>query len=129
MYKGFWATFWRDVPGWGVYFYAYEGLKVLVSKNLKPEQRKKHDVLIRLMSGGLAGQLSWIVTYPFDVIKTRMMCDNSPNTPTLRKNFVLAYKENGLRYFFKGLAPTLLRSFPSNAVVLCVFDLISEYFD
>ena len=29
MYKGFWATFWRDVPGWGVYFYAYEGLKVL----------------------------------------------------------------------------------------------------
>ena len=84
MYKGFWATFWRDVPGWGVYFYAYEALKVLCSRTMSAEYRKKHDVFIRLMAGGLAGQLSWIVSFPFDVIKTRMMCDNSPNPPSLR---------------------------------------------
>ena len=33
--KGFWPTFYRDVPGWAVYFYAYEGLKTLF-KHLSP---------------------------------------------------------------------------------------------
>ena len=28
MYRGFWAAAWRDVPGWAVYFYAFEFLKL-----------------------------------------------------------------------------------------------------
>lgn len=28
LYTGFWASAWRDVPGWAVYFAAYEWLKV-----------------------------------------------------------------------------------------------------
>ncbi len=70
LFKGFWATFFRDVPGWGVYFYAYEGLKALCTNYMKPDSRRKHDLAIRLTSGGIAGQLSWIVSFPFDVIKT-----------------------------------------------------------
>ena len=27
IYRGFWATFWRDVPNWGVYFMCFEKLK------------------------------------------------------------------------------------------------------
>jgi hypothetical protein len=27
LFRGFWATFWRDVPTWGVYFYVYELIK------------------------------------------------------------------------------------------------------
>merc|ERR1719480_133897 len=27
IYKGFWATMWRDVPSWAVYFWAYEHYK------------------------------------------------------------------------------------------------------
>jgi hypothetical protein len=23
LYRGFWATFWRDVPNWGLYFFAF----------------------------------------------------------------------------------------------------------
>ena len=32
LFKGFWATAWRDVPGWAMYFYSYEGLKNLLLK-------------------------------------------------------------------------------------------------
>ena len=28
LYRGFWATFWRDVPSWGVFFYVFEKLKL-----------------------------------------------------------------------------------------------------
>jgi len=27
LYRGFWAFAWRDVPGWAVYFSAYQWLK------------------------------------------------------------------------------------------------------
>lgn len=27
LYKGFWATFWRDVPSWGIFFYVFEVFK------------------------------------------------------------------------------------------------------
>jgi hypothetical protein len=70
LFKGFWATFFRDVPGWAVYFYAYEALKAVARKYMRPESRQRHDLAIRLTAGGIAGQLSWIVSFPFDVIKT-----------------------------------------------------------
>ena len=27
LYRGFWATFWRDVPNWGVYFLVFRWLE------------------------------------------------------------------------------------------------------
>jgi len=27
LYRGFWPLFWRDVPAWAVYFWAYELFK------------------------------------------------------------------------------------------------------
>lgn len=27
LYRGFWASAWRDIPGWAVYFWVYEVLK------------------------------------------------------------------------------------------------------
>lgn len=29
-YKGVWPMFWRDVPGWAIYFWAYEYCKSLL---------------------------------------------------------------------------------------------------
>lgn len=29
MFRGFWITFWRDLPSWAAYFWAYELLKDL----------------------------------------------------------------------------------------------------
>ena len=40
----------------------------------------------------------------------------------MSKIFIEKYKEKGWKYFYKGLAPTLLRAFPTNAVILAVFD-------
>ena len=33
LFKGFWATACRDVPGWAVYFYVYEGLKSMIFRS------------------------------------------------------------------------------------------------
>lgn len=32
LYRGFWASAWRDIPGWAVYFSAYSSMKTIGSK-------------------------------------------------------------------------------------------------
>lgn len=67
LYRGFWATFWRDVPGLGFYFYIYEYLKL--SARLK-FNTSENDFLTKLLCGGLGGTLTWILSFPLDVVKT-----------------------------------------------------------
>lgn len=61
------------MPSWAAYFYLYEAFKELYSKiNTKgtDKQRQRREFFGKLMSGGLAGVGSWLVSYPFDIIKT-----------------------------------------------------------
>ena len=135
-YKGFWSTFWRDVPGWGVYFYSYEGLKELFKRAIlrlgyleDSNEYKRREFLFRLMAGGFAGQLSWIISFPFDVVKTQIQCNmTGGKTPKMGKMFRELYAKHGWRHFFKGLMPTLIRAFPVNGVVLVTFNYTSERF-
>ena len=69
MYRGFWAFALRDIPGWGVYFSAFEKLK-LMSKEINDsiggsqQQKDKRMTLLTLNAGGIAGALSWLVGIP-----------------------------------------------------------------
>ena len=47
----------------------------------------------------------------------------------MKEIFMRRYREYGMKYFFKGLYPTLLRAFPVNAAVLASFDYISSYLE
>jgi solute carrier family 25 (mitochondrial carnitine/acylcarnitine transporter), member 20/29 len=78
LYKGFVPMLLRDVPGWGVYFFTYEYLKSLMrldsSEQKSIQQMSNLEILTLMWAGGVAGQMSWIVSYPWDVIKTTMQC-------------------------------------------------------
>jgi solute carrier family 25 carnitine/acylcarnitine transporter 20/29 len=80
IYRGYWPLFWRDVPAWGTYFWAYELLK----RNCVSDECNASvvHILKMMVCGGVAGQLSWIVSYPFDVIKCVIQCSDGP-VPTM----------------------------------------------
>ncbi|KAL7285390.1 hypothetical protein ACG7TL_000485 [Trametes sanguinea] len=84
--------------------------------------------MANFMSGGLASFVYWIMAIPADNIKNRMMATphNLPKpsfTATARQIFV----EGGLRGYYRGLGPTLLRAFPVNASALWeLTDLTTE---
>ena len=72
---------------------------------------------------------SWGSTFPFDVLKSRMhgnggtfLCKGAIDC------FVQNYKTSGLRGLYSGLGPTLLRAFPTNAVIFYVYTLVSGLF-
>jgi len=73
--------------------------------------------------GGVAGQLSWIASYPFDVVKTIIQCTTTKSL-TMREVFLSHYRMYGFRYFFKGMSPTLYRSFIVNSITLPLYDYL-----
>ena len=70
-YLGGVTTCLRDSVGYGFYFWSYElSKRLLLSRQADPFVAPSNvDVLV---SGGIAGVITWCSIYPLDVIKTRM---------------------------------------------------------
>ena len=80
-----------------------------------------------LVAGGGAGLLYWIGTYPTDVIKSAMQSDEvEPSRRKYRGIYDCArqlyYNEGGIKRFYSGYTPCLMRAIPANATMLFVMD-------
>lgn len=78
LYKGMCPLFMRDVPSWGVYFWSYELLKEKFA--FENQNRPNSELLVSMVCGGIAGQLSWIVSYPFDIVKSVIQTSDTKMT-------------------------------------------------
>lgn len=83
------------------------------------------------MAGGFAGTFSWMVTFPIDVVKSRLQMDgvNGPSqyrgiTDCVRQ----CYRAEGYKFFCRGLNSTLIRAFPMNAVCFLVVSTILKVY-
>ena len=77
IYRGFWPMFWRDVPAWATYFWGYDFFKSLFTR--KDEPLTLWLTVRLILCAGVAGQLSWVVSYPFDVVKCVIQCSATSN--------------------------------------------------
>lgn len=93
-------------------------------------QTKHASTFQILMAGGLAGVFSWIVTFPIDVVKTRMQIDGFNPTKQYKNSydcFTKSYNREGWRFLTKGIGSTIIRAFPMNAVCFLVVTQIIKY--
>lgn len=125
-YKGFYATALREVPSIGMYFYSYKSSRDLFTKL---QGLSEPSTMTILVSGGLAGALSWSVVYPFDVIKTNIqITDNSSSGRNM--SFIQMtkdlYTRHGMRVFFRGLGATVFRAFPVNGATFFFYERIKD---
>ena len=130
LYKGFWPQFWRDVICWGVYFYVYDwvqtGLGVKQAQGDK--QYSSQNMSLKMVSGGLAGSISWLVVYPLDIIKTQVQSLDDGRRVTSGDIIRSLYRRAGLAGFFVGTTPTLLRTCCTNSIRLPLFDFLNHRF-
>lgn len=85
-----------------------------------------------LLAGGLAGSVSWIISIPFDIIKSRIQTDGMLGTRKYTSSFDCfqkSYREEGPRFLTRGLTSTLLRAFPMNAACFFVVSYVLKFFD
>jgi solute carrier family 25 carnitine/acylcarnitine transporter 20/29 len=129
LFRGTVATLWRDVPGTGVWFAAYE---IVRRSALKPGQTISDiSPLVSLFAGGMAGVCNWLAVFPIDVIKSRVQTSATgrylPGTRGMIQCGRDLVAEGGVRALFKGLTPALVRSFPANASCFLAVDIAMRF--
>ena len=79
----------------------------------------------------MAGSISWFSIMPLDVIKSRIQANRHEHVD-LKEEIKALTQKSGLKGYFKGLSPVLIRGFLVNAVTLCVYiqmlDFLNQHF-
>lgn len=125
IYKGLAPTLFRESVGLGVYFATYEALIARELSNKVYPTRGDVPGWKLCMFGGLSGYALWIVIYPVDVLKSKLQTD-SLSKPVYRGSVDVArdvFKKAGIKGFYKGFVPTILRAAPANGATFAVFEL------
>jgi len=126
LYKGSVPTMWRDSIAFGIYFSMYEW----ITRQPFIQSQSQSDLGMGsvLLAGGLAGITLWLATFPIDMIKTKIQAD-SLQKPTFRGMvdcFSKTYQVGGLKGFYKGLSPCLLRAVPANGATFLAYETASK---
>eukprot|EP01080_Neovahlkampfia_damariscottae_P001181 gene1181-10695_t len=119
-FQGFNATILRNVPANFAYFGVYEFIKRSMT-----EKGEKPSITTLILGGGFGGLAYWGLSYPLDIIKSTIQADSPSNRvyKSVIESAKLIYKEFGMKGFFRGVTPCLVRSFPANAACFTFYEL------
>jgi solute carrier family 25 folate transporter 32 len=121
LYRGIIPAFFLTTHG-AVQFAIYENLKLINTRRRHGEVGEAHEFLVM---GGLSKVCATVLTYPAQVVKTRMQqrkhepSSSYARTVTTIGSIVRKEKVGGL---YKGLGPTLWRVAPQSALMLASYE-------
>ena len=119
LFQGLSATFYREVPGFAIYFSLFNYLKDKVVK-----ERGEINMIEAFSYGGLSGAVSWVFIYPQDRIKTHIQSFN--NKITFRESVRYILSESGGLY--RGFHLALLRAIPLHATTFMINEFCKTIF-
>ncbi|KLU84776.1 carrier protein YMC1 [Magnaporthiopsis poae ATCC 64411] len=125
IYRGGAVTVLREAQAYGVWFLAFEWL---MNADAARNKISRSDVAAYKVAfyGGLAGEALWLASYPLDVVKSKMQTDgfgDHARFRSMRDCFAQTWRAEGMRGFWKGLGPTLLRAMPVSAGTFAVVEM------
>ncbi|KYR00575.1 mitochondrial substrate carrier family protein [Tieghemostelium lacteum] len=124
LYKAFIPTGFQRTSLWA-YFGGYE----FSVRKLRSEDGTI-SVGRSFLAGGIAGTCFWCTNFPFDVIRSRIMTqpDVKPGEVPRYSGMIdcakKIYKIDGLKGFWKGFTPCLLRTFPANGATFVAYEMV-----
>jgi solute carrier family 25 (mitochondrial carnitine/acylcarnitine transporter), member 20/29 len=95
-------------------------------------QTENPSAFYTLIAGGLAGTFSWLISFPVDVVKSRLQVDGMDGKPKYNGAMDCVRKSvqtEGWKFLTRGLNSTLMRAFPMNAVCFLVVSYVMKYFE
>lgn len=118
LFRGLDITLLREIQSYGVWFLSYELIIQQVIKYHGYSSRDQISTIELLGSGAAAGNLLWLSAYPLDVIKSNVQSDKFENSKfggSSVRAMKYIYGTFGIRGFWKGIGPCLLRATPCSA--------------
>ena len=139
--RGFWVTVFREVPAYAGFYTGFELAKTAFRSHLPASSTENGTLLpiwALMLSGSCGGIFNWLACYPLDVIKSRIQLNDKPLPKGLGGPLVFKYisqeaksiyRTEGVRAFWVGLSPTLLRAVPAAAATFTTFELVKNALD
>eukprot|EP01083_Nonionella_stella_P038830 105573_1 len=129
-YAGFMSTVLREVPFDMIQFIQYEVMK---TKYRRHYGEKPSTAAVSVI-GAIAGGVSALLTTPIDVVKTRLMTQNTlSGSPRIYNGtvdcFRKLYAESGYSVFFRGSFQRTIYISLGGAIFFGVFDFVRENAD
>ncbi|KAF5876659.1 putative mitochondrial carrier protein [Botrytis fragariae] len=148
LYFGGVVTALRDSIGYGFYFWSYELSSRLYtsyvlssSPGMEDTTSSRDEAIKILLCGGVAGVVTWASVFPLDVVKTRLqtqilspasvtettplLIGSPPCNPRGALEIArLAYHNEGMGVFFRGLGVCSFRAFIVNAAQWTAYEWI-----
>ncbi|OBZ69577.1 Succinate/fumarate mitochondrial transporter [Grifola frondosa] len=131
LYRGVSLTALRQATNQGANFTAYQELKKFAQR-MQPELTdlpSYQHMLIGLISGAM-GPFS---NAPIDTIKTRLQkAEATPGQSAFQRISAIAadmWRAEGVRSFYKGITPRVLRVAPGQAIVFAVYERVRKIID
>jgi solute carrier family 25 ornithine transporter 2/15 len=128
MYRGLGSTVAREMPGYYVFFLAYEASRTYLNDwhhgPVGKTTNRDEPTWVTMMAGAAAGTCLWLVVYPVDAVKSRIQASSGggggcveTSSGNFLKTMALSVRTEGPLALYRGLAPTLLRTVPASAVM------------
>jgi solute carrier family 25 carnitine/acylcarnitine transporter 20/29 len=115
MYKGYFIETPKNILASTIFLGSYMKLRSMSeNKTLYP------------FFGGLSGIMVWLLIYPLDTIKTELQTTMNIN---IKNTISERYKKYGIKSFYKGITPVLIRTFPSAFMGMYVYEKIRYILD
>ena len=123
IFQGLSATFYRETPGFAIYFSTYNYLKY----KYEQDNKKKLGLVNSFIYGGLAGSTSWLFIYPQDRIKTKIQALRDTHM-SFKEGFNEIVKKEGITGLYKGFSYALLRAIPLHATAFMTMEMCKKWF-
>lgn len=127
LFKGHSASLVRIFPYASINFLAYEQFRaaIIVSS-------EKETPLRRFLCGSMAGATSTFVTYPLELIRTRLAFETAQKSPSswlgiTRKIYFEGGSNQGLSNLYRAIAPTMLGILPYAGTSFLTHDLVRDW--
>lgn len=127
-FQGLSATLLRNTPANSVYLGSFEVMKQLVAQKYGCKTTELSAPVITACAG-LGGIMYWLSIFPVDCIKSAMQTDTIvrgerkyTDIPTTAR---LLWAEGGIKRFYRGFTPCLIRAAPANGIMLLTVDKVT----
>jgi len=132
IFKGLEASLVRKIIGYFFFFGCYEYTRdAFVGTSLSSAAQSKDAIgaLPTIIAGGVGGVAHWIPSYPIDTVKSRIqvLYTGPESPPHFVKVLLDVVKTEGIGSLYRGIGPTLLRTFPATGALFYAMEETKKF--
>ncbi|KAG1662642.1 hypothetical protein FOA52_009627 [Chlamydomonas sp. UWO 241] len=127
-FQGLSATLIRNIPANGIYLGNFEMMKRAYCSMYDKTPAEIPGGVV-LGAAGLGGLTYWLVIFPVDCVKSAMQTDTIIRADRKYPSFMTTasklWAEGGVKRFYKGFTPCIMRAMPANGVMLLTVEKVT----